>query len=788
MKRMKKKILFVIDSLRCGGAEKSLVSLLPLLNRDKYEIHLWMLCRGGVFEMLLPDNVIIEEEPSYNLYERIWYMICHYRYSLTYRLLEFIGKHEHKAETLWKCMRSAYKVPDESYDIAVAYQQGFPTFIVASKVRASKKIAWVNINLFNARYNSSFISRYYDKMDVIVPVSKELDNILREGLPQYSEKYRIVYDILNPQLIKQQAKEPIDEISLFGNNIVLVTTGRVVYQKNHLLAVESAKILRDKGLIFKWLFVGDGEYRSLVEKKIHDYGLQDTVILLGERTNPYPYMARCTVYVQTSSFEGFGLTIAEAKILGRPVVSTNFDVVHDQLKHEKNGLIADMTAESVSENIMRMLTDEELRSRIIKNVEAEENLTYLTEAKNVEQILDMDTRLSYNEKGIMKNNISHFPDCYGCGVCAIACPKNIITLDLKDGFFQPSVRNEDCIECGQCLSVCAYNHAANEDSGEEKQFFAAYSNDEHIRKECSSGGVGYELAKYAINNGYSFCGVRYNIEKERAEHYVTDQLNGLNQGIGSKYIQSYTLTGFSQFEKGKKYFVVGTPCQIASLYHYIRKKKIEDDFILVDFFCHGVPSMLMWQKYMKEKKQQVGEPIKYVSWRNKQNGWQDSWAMDVQGERRSFSLKSNGDLFYKFFLRNRCLGRACYDHCKFKMVSSYADIRIGDLWGTKYEKDQKGVSGVVAFTEKGRTLIRNINDSCRFISESMEVTTESQMKTGAKKPSSYSFVYKKLHTEMTLSEIDKVASRIEKIMDELPWAMKYYPQRAIEIIRCKLGL
>ena len=785
---MKKRILFVIDSLRCGGAEKSLVSLLPLLNREKYEIHLWMLCRGGVFETLLPDNVIIEEEPSYNLIECIWYMISHYRYSLTYRFLEAIGRHEHKAETLWKCMGSAYKVPDVHYDVAVAYQQGFPTFLVATKVKATKKVAWVNINLFNARYNTSFIKQYYDKMDTIVPVSKELDTILREGLPQYNEKYRTIYDILNPLLIKQQAMAAIEESPMFEKSIVLVTTGRVVFQKNHLLAVEAAKILRDKGFQFKWLFIGDGNYRSVVEKKIKEYHLEDVVLLLGERTNPYPYMARCYVYVQTSSFEGFGLTIAEAKILGRAVVSTNFDVVHDQLKHEENGLIADMTAESVADNIIRLLTDDALRNNIMENVAKEENLTYLTEAGYAEQIFDENRGLNKNDDDMKKQNVSQITDCYGCGVCAIACPKNIISLNLKDGFYHPSVKNEECIECNQCLSVCAFNHDTPKEQVEDKKYFAAYSNDEQIRKECSSGGVGYELAKNAIQNGYSFCGVQYNVENGRAEHYVTDTLEGLSQGVGSKYIQSYTLSGFSQFEKGKKYLVVGTPCQIASLYNFVRKKKIEEDFILVDFFCHGVPSMLMWQKYMKERKQQVGEPIRYVSWRSKKNGWHDSWAMDVQGEKRSFSLMSNGDLFYKFFLRNRCLGKACYEHCKYKMVSSYADIRIGDLWGTKYEKDQKGVSAVVAFSKKGKVLLQEIEGKCTLIPESMEVTTESQMKTGAKKPSSYSYVYKKLHTDMTLSDIDKVASRLEKIGDEIPWAIKYYPQRAIEIIRCKLGL
>lgn len=785
---MKKSVLFVIDSLRCGGAEKSLVSLLPLLDKEKYDIHLWMLYRGGVFETLLPDNVIIEEDPTYNLIERFWYMISHYRYSLTYRFIEAIGHHEHKAETLWKCMGSVYKVPDVHYDIAVAYQQGFPTFLVSTKVNACKKVAWVNINLFNARYNTSFITQYYDKMDIIVPVSKELDTILREGLPQYIEKYKIVYDILNPQLIKQQAKEPIEEAVLFEKNSVLVTTGRVVYQKNHLLAVEAAKILRDKGLKFKWLFIGDGEYRTIVEKKIREYRLDDVVILLGERTNPYPYMARCHVYVQTSSFEGFGLTIAEAKILGRPVVSTNFDVVHDQLNHEYNGLIADMTPESVSDNIIRMLTDRTLRTRIMEQVAKEQNLTYETEVRNVEQIFDEGKQDMSQQEGTRKQNVSRFSDCYGCGVCAITCPKKIIGMSLKDGFLHPVVRQEECIECGQCLSVCAYNHQQPVTNKEEKLFFAAYSNEQIVRRLSSSGGVGYELARYAIGQGFIFCGVRYNAELGRAEHYFAKTVDQLSESIGSKYIQSYSLAAFSEFAKGQKYMVVGTPCQIDSLRRYLKKQKMEDDFVLVDFFCHGVPSMLMWQKYISEQQKLVGAHIRHVSWRSKQNGWHDSWAMEVEGHTKSFSLKSKGDLFYRFFLRNRCLGKACYNHCKYKMLSSAADIRIGDLWGTKYQNDQEGISGVVALTSKGIEHLNAIGNVCTFIPETLEVITESQMKTGAKKPSSYHYVYKQLHTDASLMTIDKNASLIEKVGDELPWAMKYYPRRALEIIRCKLGL
>lgn len=385
---MKKRILFVIDSLGCGGAEKSLVSLLPLLNRDKYEIHLWMLHRGGEFEALLPEHIIIEPEPIYGLIERIKKCMASLCYSLTYRIKRLLGIHEHGAETLWKCMRWAFKVPEENYDVAIAYQQGIPTYLVATKINTKRRIAWINADIFSVGYNPVFNARFYTRFDVIVPVSKKLEELLGTHYSQFSDKFHCVYDILNPDIIKKQASEVLDEQFFRGNTITIVTTGRLALPKNHLLAVEAAKILRDRGVDFKWLFIGEGSERHIIENLIKEYGLSDQVILLGMCSNPYPYMARCNVYVQTSSFEGFGLTIAEAKILGRPVVSTNFDVVHDQITHGENGLIAEMTPESVADNIICLLSDKEIRDHIIANVHKEKNTTYVTEVKKVESLLD----------------------------------------------------------------------------------------------------------------------------------------------------------------------------------------------------------------------------------------------------------------------------------------------------------------------------------------------------------------------------------------------------------------
>ena len=385
---MKKKLLFVIDSLVCGGAEKSLVSLLPLLNQDKYEIHLWMLHRGKVFESLLSDNVIIEPEPSYRWIERIQFRIAHYLYSIMFRIKSILGKSEHTAETFWKCLGNVYKVPSETYDIAIAYQQGVPTYMVSKKINAHKKIAWINADIFAAGYNTSYNATFYDQFNVLVPVSKNLESVLREKYPQYSEKYHCVYDILNPDLIKRQSLMSVDDDIFSYQHPLIVTTGRLAIAKNHRLAVEAAKKLKESGVDFVWLFVGDGEERPNIESLITTYNLQKNVIIIGERTNPYPYVAQCDVYVQTSSFEGFGLTIAEAKILGKPVVSTNFDVVYDQLKHEHNGLIAEMTPESVADNILRMINDTNLRNRIIENVNREKNTTFMTEVIKVETLFD----------------------------------------------------------------------------------------------------------------------------------------------------------------------------------------------------------------------------------------------------------------------------------------------------------------------------------------------------------------------------------------------------------------
>ena len=351
------------------------------------------------------------------------------------------------------------------------------------------------------------------------------------------------------------------------------------------------------------------------------------------------------------------------------------------------------------------------------------------------------------------NNISSIKNCYGCGVCAASCGHKLIKIRLNDkGFYEPYLINsEKCTDCGICLEVCAFNHQNLSLKEQCQKSWAAWSNDECIRKKCSSGGIGFEIGKQLIEQGYLAVGCKYNIENQRAEHYIASTVSEFIPSIGSKYIQSYTEEAFKLIKKrGEKYLITGTPCQIDSFRRMINKFHCEENFILMDFFCHCVPSMNAWKAYIKMLEPKIGK-VTYASWRNKlEYGWHDSWLMGMDGENTSKPVDwhdsynllikekktfvqsrwSQGDIFYKLFLGDVCLGTQCQYQCKYKYDKSSADIRIGDLWGATYQQDEKGVSAVIAFTEKGRRIVEGLKD-ITLIEHPFNVIAEGQMKENA---------------------------------------------------------
>lgn len=378
------KVLFIIDSLRCGGAEKSLVSLLPLLDRDKYQLYLWVRHSRGAFESLVPSDVVRVSGRPVSGAKRI---LGSFLFSVALWLDKRFGKRHHSAEILWKVSPWTLQVPEGEFDIAVAYQQGIPTYLLAEKIRAKKKIAWVNADIFEVGYDIDFNRSFYRKMDYIVPVSYKLQDKMQERLPDLRNKLVCIYDVLNPSLIRRMSNEPID-----GNyptkRYTFTTVARMVPVKGYGLALDAAIILKERGLDFRWFFVGSGPSLSRVRDVIRKEGLSDSVFPVGMKVNPYPYIKASDLYVQTSLVEGFGMTVSEAKILNRPIVSTDFDAVFDQLEDGRNGIIVKKNGKALAEGIIRIIEDEDLIKRIKAALQAEENNTFLTEVKKVEEMFD----------------------------------------------------------------------------------------------------------------------------------------------------------------------------------------------------------------------------------------------------------------------------------------------------------------------------------------------------------------------------------------------------------------
>lgn len=194
--------------------------------------------------------------------------------------------------------------------------------------------------------------------------------MLVDAFPDYSGKFEVIYDINNPLFITGMAKVGKSYADRF-DGIRILTVGRLANKKGYDIALEACRKLKEKGIHFRWYVLGKGPMKEVIEAYIEEYKLKDHFILLGAEANPYSYISNADIYVQTSRSEGFGLAIAEARMLNIPVVTTRFDAVYNQMINEKNGLVVDMDAEAVSEGILRLINDHELKQSIVKYLHTE---------------------------------------------------------------------------------------------------------------------------------------------------------------------------------------------------------------------------------------------------------------------------------------------------------------------------------------------------------------------------------------------------------------------------------
>lgn len=301
--------------------------------------------------------------------------------------------------------------------------------------------------------------------------------------------------------------------------------------------------------------------------------------------------------------------------------------------------------------------------------------------------------------------------CCGCSVCKNVCKQNAITVEINDkGFYEATINKNKCVKCGLCRKVCAYNgQRGNKIEKDTTPLYMLRSNSSVTLATSTSGGAAFEISKLLSLKGYDVVGCMYDSKSATAIHkkIKTGDINSLSEFQGSKYIQSNTVEAFRDVITSRKAVIFGTPCQIAGLDNFLRLRKRREDYILVDLICHGVPSIYLWHKYLNEgsKKYRYGDAPD-VHFRYKKMGWKKKYIF-LSGSGNKYIKRDIRDTFYRYFELQNCYMPSCYE-CNFR-TSSKADIRIGDYWGSKYDKYQKtGASMVIAMTSLGDNILTEL--------------------------------------------------------------------------------
>lgn len=355
-----KKVLFIIESLSGGGAEKVLATLVRHLDREQFSITVCPIVDTGQWVNEVKQNASyrpVIKQAGNGVLSRLWYQV---KYRLVYSWLPLI----------W-----VYRlfIP-RGYDVEVAFCEGYVTRLMAYSCNSrARRLAWVHCDLHNFHWTRSVYRDdheeewCYDQYNHIATVSQTATEAFRQEFPGVTTAVSTLYNPIDSDAIRLMASLPLEEFGSLPSKepgrVRLITAGRFIHAKGYDRLLRIVKQLRDEGRSIELWILGDGELREQYEQYIRDNKLQDIVTLWGFQKNPYPFIAQSDLFICSSLSEGYSLVIAEALVLGVPVVSTDCAGPNEILKNGTYGYLTANDEQSLADGIRHLLDTPELLSQ-----------------------------------------------------------------------------------------------------------------------------------------------------------------------------------------------------------------------------------------------------------------------------------------------------------------------------------------------------------------------------------------------------------------------------------------
>lgn len=375
----KPRIFIHMHYMALGGAERALLGLLNALDPKRVEVDLFLNQHTGEFMPLIPEYVnLLPEVKEYKSLE------THIKQSFKdgcfgvglariaakfYKKIYFLFHQDLKDDDGYIASKFTINFlpdinPQIEYDLAISFLT--PHIICLQKIRAKKKVAWIHTDYTTLKVTKKIAEPYWRKYDNIISISQEVQKSFTNIFPHLSDKIIEIENILSPSFVRQQAEllDVSDEMP--GNGVSLLSIGRFCHQKNFDNLPFIARNIVNTGFDdFIWYIIGFGN-ENLIREKIAEAGMQEHVIILGKKENPYPYIKACDIYVQPSRYEGKSVTVREAQMLYKPVVITDYLTAKSQINNGIDGIIVPMDNQACAEGIIKVIQNTELQNQIIE--------------------------------------------------------------------------------------------------------------------------------------------------------------------------------------------------------------------------------------------------------------------------------------------------------------------------------------------------------------------------------------------------------------------------------------